>query len=198
LPANLQIRAKPRGEFLDSTLETADDYQDLAAAANGDVLAFERLYRRYAPRVYGLCLRLSGQAATAEDCVQETFVSAWRSLPTFENRSRLTTWLHRIAVNAVLARRRGLAARAESAVDDPTILEALAGGVDGTPALDVERAILALPPGARDALVLVALYGYSHEEAATQLGIAVGTCKAQLYRARQLLAVRLGTGESKP
>ena len=183
---------------MDSTLETADDYQDLAAAANGDVLAFERLYRRYAPRVYGLCLRLSGQAATAEDCVQETFVSAWRSLPTFENRSRLTTWLHRIAVNAVLARRRGLAARAESAVDDPTILEALAGGVDGTPALDVERAILALPPGARDALVLVALYGYSHEEAATQLGIAVGTCKAQLYRARQLLAVRLGTGEAKP
>jgi RNA polymerase sigma-70 factor (ECF subfamily) len=182
---------------VNSMRETADDDQrDLTAAATGDVLAFERLYRRYAPRVYGLCLRLSGQPATAEDCVQEAFVSAWRSLSTFENRSRFVTWVHRIAVNAVLSRRRGLAVRAEITIDESATLEALAGGIDDAPALDVERAILALPQGARDVLVLIALYGYSHDEASTQLGIAVGTCKAQLHRARQLLAARLVTGES--
>lgn len=175
-----------------------DDEPEVAAAAAGDVAAFEVLYRRHASRVHGLCLRLSGHAATAEDCVQETFIAAWRSLPSFERRSRFTSWLHRIAVNAVLARRRGLAAAMEGYVDDPQTLEMLAGGVEQSPALDVERAIFALPEGARDVLVLVTLYGHSHEEAAGQLGIAIGTCKAQLHRARQLLAARLGTGVNEP
>ena len=184
---------------MDPTRERADDDRhEVAAAAAGDTSAFERLYRRHAPRVYGLCLRMSGQPATAEDCVQETFVAAWRSLPTFEHRSRFGSWLHRIAVNAVLARRRGIAARAEGTLEDPSMIEALAGGIEQSPALDVERAIFALPIGARDVLVLVTLYGHSHEEAAAQLGIAVGTCKAQLHRARRLLAERLGTGDRTP
>jgi len=184
---------------LEATGTTTDnDHDEVAAAAAGDVLAFERLYRRHSPRVYGLCLRMSRHPATAEDCVQETFVAAWRSLPTFEHRSRFASWLHRIAVNAVLARRRGLAARSEATLDDPATLEALAGGVEQSPALDVERAIAALPEGARDVLVLVALYGHSHEDAAAQLGIAVGTCKAQLHRARQLLTARLGSGDPNP
>jgi RNA polymerase sigma-70 factor (ECF subfamily) len=80
-------------------------------------------------------------------------------------------------------------------VDDAEVLVALLGGVEQAPALDLERAILALPEGARDALVLVALHGHSHEEAADCLGIAVGTCKAQLHRARRLLEQRLGLGE---
>lgn len=187
------------GETVDPTYAATEaDHDEVAAAVAGDVAAFERLYRRHAPRVYGLCLRMSGHAATAEDCVQETFVAAWRSLPTFGYRSRFSSWLHRIAVNAVLGRRRGLAARSELTLDDPALLEAMAGGVEQSPALDVERAILALPQGARDVLVLVTLYGCSHEEAAGQLGIAVGTCKAQLHRARQLLAARLGTGDRTP
>jgi RNA polymerase sigma-70 factor (ECF subfamily) len=169
---------------------------DLAAAARGDVGAFEAIYRRHAPRVYGLCLRMTGHAATAEDCVQDTFVAAWRALPKFEGRSGFTTWLHRIAVNAVLARRRGAAARLEITVDDPEALAALLGGVEQAPALDLERAIQSLPEGARDVLVLVALYGHSHEDAAECLGIAVGTCKAQLHRARRLLTERLGEPRS--
>src|ERR1700685_3822496 len=80
----------------------------IAAAAGGDLAAFEPLYRQFSPRVYGLFLRLTGQREAAEDCTQESFVAAWRALTGFEQRSRFSTWLHRIAVNTVLARRRGL------------------------------------------------------------------------------------------
>jgi RNA polymerase sigma-70 factor (ECF subfamily) len=172
--------------------EAAEEARLVAEAAKGDVRAFERLYRRHAPRVHGLCLRLTGNAATAEDCVQEAFVAAWKALPKFEARAKFSTWLHRIAVNAVLARRRGLAAQLETTVEDETYALDRLGGHDAAPPIDVVQAIDGLPPGARQVLVLVGLYGHSHEEAAAELGIAVGTCKAQLHRARQLLATRLG------
>src|SRR5271155_1457646 len=70
----------------------------IAAAVDGDIAAFERLYRQYSTRIYGLCLRLTGQREAAEDCTQEAFVAAWRALASFEKRSRFSTWLHRIAV----------------------------------------------------------------------------------------------------
>ena len=99
-------------------IDTAAEPTDLiAAAARGDLGAFERLYRHFSPRVYGLCLRLTGQREAAEDCTQESFVAAWRALGGFEQRSRFTTWLHRIAVHTVLARRRGL--RVEYEVSEP-------------------------------------------------------------------------------
>src|SRR5881296_1102193 len=75
-------------------------------ACSGDTRAFERLYREHAGRVYGLCLRMTRDPALAEDCTQETFINAWRALDRFETRSSLGTWLHRIAVNAALAKRR--------------------------------------------------------------------------------------------
>jgi RNA polymerase sigma-70 factor (ECF subfamily) len=182
-------------EFPQSRPAEPDEFALVAAAARGDVRAFERLYRTYAPRLHGLCLRLTGNAATAEDCVQEAFVAAWKALPRFEARSRFSTWLHRIAVNAVLARGRGLAARLETAVEDEVAALDARGGADTQPALDVERAIAELPEGARHVLVLVGLYGYSHEEAAAALGVAVGTSKAQLHRARGLLGAKLGLTE---
>ena len=163
----------------------------VAAAAGGDLVAFEHLYRQFSPRVYGLCLRLTGQREAAEDCTQESFVAAWRALTGFEQRSRFSTWLHRIAVHTVLARRRGL--RVEYEVAEPaTGLPEVADPGSEAPPLDLERAIAALPDGARHVLVLVGLYGFSHAEAAHTLGIAEGTCKAQLHRARGLLAAALG------
>src|SRR5215468_7629805 len=75
-------------------------------ACAGDTRAFERLYREHAGRVYGLCLRMTRDAQLAEDCTQDTFINAWRALPKFETRSSLSTWLHRIAVNVSLAKRR--------------------------------------------------------------------------------------------
>ena len=160
-------------------------------ARAGDARAFERVYREHSGRVYGLCLRMTRDAQLAEDCVQETFINAWRALPKFEVRSSLSTWLHRIAVNVSLAKRRRT-----------TALEPLPEDEEGTTGewlletpvevQEIETAIGALPDGARDALVLHALYGYSHGEAAQMLGIAEGTCKAQLHRARKLLRERLG------
>jgi len=175
----------------------ADERALVESAKRGSQSAFEALYRNHVGKVYGLCLRMTANRATAEDCTQEAFIQAWRSLPAFQSRSAFGTWLHRIAVNAVLAQGRRRSDRlgaAASADDEAAALADPAVGDDGT-VLDLEAEIGRLPPGARQVLVLVGLYGYSHEEAATMLGIAVGTCKSQLHRARQLLGERLETLE---
>jgi RNA polymerase sigma-70 factor, ECF subfamily len=154
---------------------------------------FEGLYRAHLSQVYGLCLRLTGQPALAEDCTQDCFIAAWRALPNFEGRSQLSTWLHRIAVNTVLAHRRR---RPSDAMREADQLDEVAAQVpDATEAsgtVDIEAALDRLPPGARDVVVLVGVYGHSHEEAAQMLGIATGTSKAQLHRGRRLLAQQLG------
>jgi RNA polymerase sigma-70 factor (ECF subfamily) len=154
---------------------------------------FEALYRTHVGKVYGLCLRLTGQPALAEDCTQECFIAAWRALPSFQGRSQLSTWLHRIAVNTVLAHRRR---RPADAMRDAEVLDEVAAQVpdaaETSGTVDVEAALDRLPPGARDVVVLVGVYGHSHEEAAQMLGIATGTSKAQLHRGRKLLARQLG------
>jgi RNA polymerase sigma-70 factor (ECF subfamily) len=160
-------------------------------ARAGDARAFERIYREHSGRVYGLCLRMTRDVQLAEDCTQETFINAWRALGRLETRSTLGTWLHRIAVNVSLSKRRK-SGPVESLPDDDT--GAIGDWTLETPVevREIEAAIDALPDGARDALVLHALYGYSHDEAAQMLGLAEGTCKAQLHRARRLLRDRLG------
>jgi RNA polymerase sigma-70 factor (ECF subfamily) len=161
--------------------------------------SFESLYREHVGAVYALCLRLTGQREAAEDCTQETFVAAWRALSAFEARSSLSTWLHRIAVNQVLARQSGLAAKLERLGGDGSAeFPPDRAGDDATPPLDLERAIESLPDGARHVLVLVGIYGYSHDEAAQALGVATGTCRAHLHRARRLLGERLELSETLP
>jgi RNA polymerase sigma-70 factor (ECF subfamily) len=179
-------------------LEIVDEESEpaplIAAAVGGDVRAFEQLYAKFAPCIYGLCLRLTSQREAAEDCTQESFVAAWRALSRFEHRSRFSTWLQRIAIHTVLARRRGLRARNE--VPEPlTGLPDVADPAAEAAPLDIERAIAALPERARHVLVLVGIYGFSHAEAAATLGVAEGTCKAQLHRARSLLIDALGLEE---
>src|SRR6202021_3574003 len=105
---------------------SSEPLDTIAAGAAGDMAGVERLYRQFAPRVYGLCLRLTGQREAAEDCTQESFAAAWRALGTFEQRSRFSTWLHRIAVHTVLGRRRGLRVEyevAESATGLPEVAD---------------------------------------------------------------------------
>lgn len=186
---------------LERTRQAAAERKLVAAAAGGSSVAFETLYRRHSPGIYGLCLRMTGQHHTAEDCVQEAFVQAWRNLPRFEIRSAFGTWLHRIAVNAVLqhARRRSEQLGIGDSVERE-VADVLADGstIDPGAARDLEAAIATLPPGARHVLVLAGIYGYSHEESAAMLGIAAGTCKAQLHRARALLAARLADAEAGP
>ena len=164
-------------------------------ARRGDVDAFELLYRTHSGRVYALCLRLAGEPMEARELVQDTFVHAWEALPRFRGESSLTTWLHRIAVNALLERRRRdrrRTARVSLAEDDDEVESAsLSGGsvppTDVATAIDLERAIAALPPGVRRAFVLHEVEGYTHEEVAGMTGLATGTLRAQLHRARQLL-----------
>jgi RNA polymerase sigma-70 factor, ECF subfamily len=160
-------------------------------ARKGDANAFERLYREFSGRVYGLCLRMTRDPQAAEDCAQEAFINAWRSLDRFETRSSFGTWLHRIAVNVVLGKRRRPSFTAETPLESEE-LEATEWSVD-TPVeeSEIEEAIAGLPEGARDVLVLSGIYGYSHGETAQMLGVAEGTCKAQLHRARKLLKERL-------
>lgn len=175
----------------------AEERALVESAKRGSTTAFEALYRNHVGKVYGLCLRMTAHRATAEDCTQEAFIQAWRSLPAFESRSAFGTWLHRIAVNAVLGqgrRRRERLGADASAEDEAVALVDPNVGDDGI-VLDLEAGIRGLPAGARQALVLVGLYGYTHEEAAQMLGVAVGTCKSQVHRARQLLGERLAVTE---
>lgn len=167
------------------------DEELIACARGGDRVAFERLYRRHVGHVHGLCLRLTGRRDAAEDLAQDTFVAAWRALDRFEARSGFSTWLHRIAVNRMLDRRRGPDGR-YAAATVPAEAAPEPAAEDTSAPIDLERAVAALPAGARDVLVLVGIYGYTHEQAAAMLGIAAGTCKAQLHRARALLSARLG------
>src|SRR6267154_2283904 len=122
-------------------------------ACSGDSRAFERLYREHAGKVYVLCLRMTRDVQLAEDCTQETFINAWRALARFETRSSLSTWLHRIAVNVSLAKRRK-ASPVEPSLDDE---EGTGGALEWTletpvEVREIEAAIEALPDGARDAL----------------------------------------------
>ncbi|TAA12314.1 RNA polymerase sigma factor [Pseudoxanthomonas winnipegensis] len=177
-----------------ATDATEVDVEQARAAAAGDTRAFEQLYRRHVGKVHGVIVRLvGGHGARAEDLTQETFVRVWRALPEFRFESALSTWLHRMAVNTALmelrSRRAGPRWEDEVDGDDVAMLDPREQG----PALrmDLERAIGTLPPRARAVLVLHDVEGWKHEEISASLGMAVGSSKAQLHRARQLLRVRL-------
>jgi RNA polymerase sigma-70 factor (ECF subfamily) len=140
-------------------------------------------------------MRMSGSRQEAERLTQDVFVRAWTRLPTFRGDSEFSTWLHRITVNIVLEDGRATQRRTQRVenVEQPAALERPApSGVDLDARMDLERAIALLPPGARQALVLHDIEGYKHEEIARLLGVAVGTVKAQLHRARKLLRARIG------
>ena len=158
-------------------------------AKRGHRSAFEGLYRRHVGRVYALCLRMSADPALADELCQEVFVRAFERIDSFEGRSELTTWLHRLAVNVVLTERRGSLrrlARVEP-MEDPEADSRPRDGKDHAAAMSLEAAIGRLPEGARHVFVLYDVEGYKHEEIADLLGVTVGTSKAQLHRARQLL-----------
>ncbi len=180
----------PRMASLQETGLT-DEADCIARAQRDDMRAFEALYRMHVDRVYGLCLRMTGNPAEAEDCTQEAFIQAWNKLGKFRGDSAFGTWLHRIAVNAVLGRIRKSKREQDriqvvSDVAPPPIAVADTGELR-----DLSAAIDRLPEGARHVFVLHAVYGYSHEETGKMLNIAPGTSKAQVHRARRLLAQQL-------
>ena len=160
-------------------------------AQQADTAAFESLYRLHVDRVYGLCLRMTGNPSEAEDCTQEAFIQAWNKLSKFRGDSAFGTWMHRIAVNAVLGRMRK-ARREQDRIEAVTDISPAPETVgDSGNFEDLQNAVDDLPEGARHVFVLHAVYGYSHDETGDMLGIAAGTSKAQLHRAKRLLAQQL-------
>lgn len=178
------------------TSSIADEDAALARrAASADVAAFEQLYRRHHRRVHGVIVRLVGQAgARAEDLTQEAFVRAWQALPSFRFESAVSTWLHRLAANTALMELRSRRSRPWPEDDDEALESVATPDTAGRAMLgrELDRAVASLPPRARAVLVLHDVEGWKHEEIAAELGMAVGSSKAQLHRARGLLRARIG------
>lgn len=156
--------------------------------------AFSVLYGRYAPRTYGLIVRLLGPlGGRAEDVFQETWIRAIEGLPRFAWRSSLATWLAGIAVNCCREERRRIGAGEAGDFDAPLEEVALAPG-DPLGRVQLGRAIDRLPAGYREVLVLHDVEGFTHEEIAGQLGIDPGTSRSQLHRARRAVREALLRG----
>ncbi|WP_026107227.1 RNA polymerase sigma factor [Dyella ginsengisoli] len=171
----------------------APDTEDVRAAASGDRVAFQRLYRRHVDRVYGALLRLAGyDHARAEDLTQDAFVRAWQKLAEFRHESAFGTWLYRLAVNVALMDIRSRGANPVGFVDEDSLPEQGDTPFCAAERDELERAIGKLPPRARAVLVLHDIEGWKHEDISRDLDMAVGTSKAQLHRARALLRKLLG------
>jgi RNA polymerase sigma-70 factor (ECF subfamily) len=159
---------------------------DVAAAASGDRHAFERLYRAHVDRVYAIGTRM-----LAEEVTQDVFVRVWQKLPGFRGESAFSTWLHRVAVNVVLSRRKQAGILGARTTDDDALDATPSRAVFVSERLDLDDAIAGLPAGARRVFVLHDVEGFTHEEIGEQLGITSGGSKAQLHRARMLLRAAL-------
>lgn len=194
MPGNGERSMLPVEIDLEHRQTTADACLDLVhRAQRGDAAAFEQLYRRHVGRVYAICLRMLADKVLATTLTQDAFVRAWQSIGGFRGESAFSSWLYRVTVNSVLGylrteRRRKARIRPEGDLGrfDRPAPQAPSGA-----ALDLEQAIASLPSQARCILVLHEIEGYQHNEIAEMMGIAPGTSKAHLHRARKLLKERL-------
>ena len=164
----------------------------------GDLAAFEELYRQHAGRLYSVACRMVGNPSDAEDLLQEIFLAAHRKLDSFRGESALGTWLYRLATNLCLDHLRSKAARTSQLTgaldDEPGLADAGTRGLaeQTLTRMDLERALAQLPEGCRAAFVLHDIEGLEHREVAEALGIAEGTSKSQVHKARLRLRALLG------
>ncbi len=161
----------------------------------GDVEAFAALYREQAPRIFALTRRMGGSAEDGEDLLQEIFLQAYRKLDSFKGDSSIGTWLYRLALNHCLDHVRGRRAKMDKVtetIDDDSAFEPVARRDTPIARLDLERAIERLPEGCREAFVLHDVEGFDHKEVGRLLGVAEGTSKSQVFKARMKLRAILG------
>jgi RNA polymerase sigma-70 factor (ECF subfamily) len=182
------VQAVVAGE--DEVRDPRDDAELLRAHAAGDRGAFAELTYRHRDRLWAVALRTIGDREEAADALQDALLSAYRAADKFRGESAVTTWLHRIVVNACLDRIRRRQAR--PTVPLPEVDRTPAPSVDRDTALVVRAALAQLPVEQRAALVLVDLQGYSVADAAVVLDVAEGTIKSRCARGRARLAVILG------
>jgi RNA polymerase sigma-70 factor (ECF subfamily) len=175
-------------QVLEDTLTADSIAADTALAQSGDPSAFERLYRTHVARVHTLVRRML-DADEADDITQDVFIRAWQKLSTFRGESAFGTWLHRLAVNVVLARRKSVGLERGRFIAEDAPLDNVSGKQPVTPewSMDFEEALARLPEGARQVFVLHDVEGYRHEEIARMLGVVPGTSKSQLHHARMAL-----------
>ena len=161
--------------------------------------AFEELYNRHNRRVYSLCLRMTQNPTEAEDLAQEAFIQLFRKIGSFRGDSAFTTWLHRLTVNQCLMHFRKKSVKVERTTEEgetPVQIVLGTGNPNSMPVLDriaLDNALSQLPPGYRTVFVLHDIEGHEHEEIARMLGVAVGTSKSQLHKARMKLRRLLQT-----
>jgi RNA polymerase sigma-70 factor (ECF subfamily) len=175
------------------------DAELVARCRDGDVSAFDELYRQHAGRLYNLAYRMAGgDKAAAEDLLQDIFLLAHRKLNSFKGDSALSTWLYRLGMNLCLdhlrSRQTRYAARTESLDAEPAadrINPRYVAGEMNPTRLDLERAIAELPAGCREVFLLHDVEGFEHREIATLLGIAEGTSKSQVHKARMKIRASL-------
>ncbi len=176
----------------------AADVRLAARCRTGDLAAFEELYRAHSTRLYAVAYRMLGRAEDAEDMLQEVFLLAFRKLSSFKGDSSLGTWLYRLGVNACLDRLRSKARRNDQQTewldDDLPPARATTPGGGVLDRLALERALQALPAGCRAAFLLHDVEGFEHREIASMLGIAEGTSKSQVHKARMRLRTLLDRG----
>lgn len=159
-------------------------------SAAGDTAAFEELYRRHFRRVYALCLRMTTDPTLAEDLTQDVFIQLFNKIGSFRGESAFTTWLHRMTVNQVLMYFRKRSTKSELTSGDDETPDQIVKGTENPGAMPIvdrialENAVQQLPPGYRTVFVLHDVEGYEHEEIARMLGVAEGTSKSQLHKAR--------------
>lgn len=169
------------------------DAELLARLQTNDSIAEREFYDRHVDRVYRLICRMSGRTDLAQDWTQDTFVRAFERISQFRGESALSSWLHAIAVSITLNGLRTLKRRDAYAapIEDAELVGRWP--VMGEPDLKarMRHAIDALPEGSRRVFVMHDVEGYTHEEISEALGVAVGTSKSQLSRAREKLRTAL-------
>jgi RNA polymerase sigma-70 factor (ECF subfamily) len=167
------------------------DLKDARLAVEGDTRAFERLYRGHVARVHGLARRMVSHEE-ADELTQDVFVRVWEKLDTFRGDAAFGTWLHRVAINVMLARQKKRKRNRERFEDDDTRVGIAPVRPRPTGSkVDLEAALGSLPERARRVFVLHDVEGYKHHEIAEMMEITVGTSKSQLHRARMLMREQL-------
>ncbi len=173
------------------------EQQLVEQARQGSESAMHALYRRHAPRVYAVVRRIAGDDGLADDWAQEAWIRAFRALPRFRGDAAFSTWLHRVAVNSALQGKRKRSRHDDRETPLPATLPGRDSGRDPTVLrISLERAMDRLPAGMREVLVLHDVEGFTHEEIGEMLGIASGTSKSQLSKARAKMREMLRAAES--
>ncbi|RMG02575.1 MAG: RNA polymerase sigma factor [Acidobacteria bacterium] len=192
-------------EVFSETPEISDetDLNLARLAAEGNMEAFEEIYKRHYRRVYSLCLRMLQNSTEAEDLTQDVFIQLHRKISSFRGDSAFTTWLHRLTVNQVLMHFRKRVVRYEKTADEEETPIQIVPGTENHNRMSVidrialKKAIQQLPAGYKKVFLLHDVEGYEHEEVARILGCSVGTSKSQLHKARAKLK-KLLTKKANP